>query len=70
MYVHRKIDEKVDDKCRKGTKKCVIAESLTFDDCKACLLDYKTIYREQMLLWPLKDHKNAHPMFACVVKHS
>ena len=30
-------------------KKCVVSERLTFDDCKACLLDGKTIYREQML---------------------
>ena len=30
-------------------KKCVVAEGLTFDDYKTCLLDDKTIYREQML---------------------
>ena len=33
----------------KGTKKCVVAEGLTFDDYKSCLFDGKTIYREQIL---------------------
>ena len=49
MYAYRKIDKKVEDKRCKGTKKCVVAESLTFDDYKACLCDGKTIYKEQML---------------------
>ena len=34
---------------RKDANKCVVAESLTFDDYKTCLFDGKTIYREQML---------------------
>ena len=49
MYAYRKIDKKVEDKCCKGTNKCLVAESLTLDDYKACLFDCKTIYREQML---------------------
>ena len=57
MYVYRKLDhlaaqhelEKFEYKCCKGTKKCVVAESLTFSDYKACILKVKTIYREEML---------------------
>ena len=30
-------------------KKCVVSESLMFDDYKICLFDSETIYREQML---------------------
>ena len=50
MYAYRQIDKKLDDKCCKGTKKCVVPESLTFDDFKTCLSEGETIYREQMLL--------------------
>ena len=56
MYVYRKIDKKVEDKRCKGTKKCVVAEGLTFDDYKTCLFDGETIYREQML-FVNKNHK-------------
>ena len=49
IYAYRKIDKKVEEKRWKGTKKCVIAEGLTFDDYKTCLFDDETIYREQML---------------------
>ena len=49
MYAYRKIDKQVEEKRWKGTKKCVIAEGLTFDDYKTCLFDDETIYREQML---------------------
>ena len=31
-YAYRKIEKKVEDKCCKGTKKCVVAEGLMFDD--------------------------------------
>ena len=34
----------------------MIAENLKFDDCKTCLLDGETIYREQML-FENKKHK-------------
>ena len=56
MYAYRKIDKKVEEKRCKSTKKCVVAEELTFDDYKACLFDGKTIYREQMLFENMK-HK-------------
>ena len=56
MYAYRKIDKKVEDKCCKGTKKSVVAEGLTFDDYKTCLLDGETIYREEML-FENKKHK-------------
>ena len=49
MDAYRKIDKKVEEKCCKGTKKCVVAEGLTFDDYKNCLFDGETIYREHML---------------------
>ena len=49
IYVYRKIDKEVEEKRCKGTKKCVVSEGLTFDDYRICLLDGKTIYREQML---------------------
>ena len=48
MYAYRKIDKEVEEKCYKGTKKCVVSEGLTFDDYKTCLFDGKTVYREQM----------------------
>ena len=38
-----------DEKRCKGTKKWVVSEGLTFDECKTCLSDDKTVYREQML---------------------
>ena len=40
----------MEEKCCKGTKKCVVSEGLTFDDYKTCLLNGETVYREQMLL--------------------
>ena len=50
MYSYRKLDEKKpEDKRCKGTKKCVVAETLTFEDYKKCLFDGKTVYREQVL---------------------
>ena len=45
-YAYRKIGKKLEDKCCKGTKKCVVAESLTFDDFKTCLFEGETIHRE------------------------
>ena len=47
MYTYRKIDcraaqhehIKVEEKCCQGTKKCVVAAGLTFDDYKTCLFD-------------------------------
>ena len=39
----------MEEKCCIDTKKCAVAGSLTFDDCKTYLFDGKTVYREQML---------------------
>ena len=49
MYAYKKIDKEVEEKHCKGTKKCVVAEGLTFDDYKTCLFDGETIYKEQVL---------------------
>ena len=54
--IMKKIDKKVEEKRCKGTKKCAVAEGLMFDDCKTCLFDGKTVYREQML-FENKKHK-------------
>ena len=55
-----------DEKCCKGTKKCVVTEGLTFDDYKTSLFDGETIYREKMLfenkkheLYTVNKHKIA-----------
>ena len=56
MYAYRKIDKEVEEKRCKGTKKSVVSEGLTFDDCKACLFDGETIYKEQMLS-EIKKHE-------------
>ena len=54
MYAYRLLDDKKpEDKKCKGTKKCVVAETLTFEDYKRCLFEGKTVYREQMLF----EHK-------------
>ena len=49
MYVYTKLEKKLNDKDVKDTKKSVVVESLTFEDCKICLFDCKTIYRGQIL---------------------
>ena len=49
MFAYRKMDKESEGKRCKGTKKCVVSEGLTFDDCKACLFDGKIKYREKML---------------------
>ena len=41
MYAYKEIDKKLGDKRCKGTKKYVVAESLTFDDYKTYLFDGK-----------------------------
>ena len=56
MYSYRKIDNEVEEKRCKGTKKCIVADGLTFEDYKTCLFDGKTVYREQML-FENKEHK-------------
>ena len=37
VYAYRKINRKLEDKRYGGTKKCIVAESLTFDNYKTCL---------------------------------
>ena len=54
MYSYRKTDKKLEDKRCKGTKKCVVAEGLTFADYNTCLSDGNTMYREKILF----DNKN------------
>ena len=58
MYAYKKIDVKSEDKRCKGTKKCVVAQTLTFEDYKQCLFAGNTVYREQMLF----EHKK-HEVF-------
>ena len=49
MYAYRKIGKGAEEKCCKGTKKCVVSEGLMFDDYKTCLFDDETMSIEQML---------------------
>ena len=46
----------MEDKCCKGTKNCVVAEGLMFDDYKTCLFDGEIIYKGQILI-ENKKHK-------------
>ena len=39
IYLYRKLDKKLKGKRCRGTKKCVVAESLFLDDCKTCLFN-------------------------------
>ena len=50
LYAYRKLDNKEDKRC-KGIKKCIVKNSLDFDDYKNCLLDVKSksIYRSQLM---------------------
>ena len=57
MYAYRKMSSEEDKKC-KGIKKCVVAETLTFEDYKEYLFEGKTVYREQVLF----EHKK-HEVF-------
>lgn len=66
MYTYIKIDKKLEDRCCKGTEKCVVTESLTFDDYKASLFEGETRYRENSLfenkkheVCPLNKHNIA-----------
>ena len=63
MYAYRKKDKEVEEKCCKGTKRCVVSEALIFDDYKIYLI---IRYREQMLfenkkhkVYTVKNHKIA-----------
>ena len=46
LYVYRQLDNKEDKKC-KGIKKCVVKETISFNDYEDCIFDSesKSIYR-------------------------
>ena len=48
LYAYRKLNDKEDKRC-KGTKKCVVKKTISFELNKNCLLDAKSknIYRSQ-----------------------
>ena len=46
----KRLDKKLEDNGKKGTKKSVVAEDLFFEDCKTYMFDGLTIYGEQILL--------------------
>ena len=48
LYSYKKIDGSEDKKC-KGIKKCVVKETLTFEDYKTCLFSDSTEYRSQLM---------------------
>ena len=48
FYSFRQLDGSEDKKC-KGIKKCVINKTLTFEDCKNCLLNPTNVYRSQLM---------------------
>ena len=54
MYAYKKLDG--EDKHCKGTKKCVVKETLSYEDYKKCLESGKNVYRSQML-FQNKKHK-------------
>ena len=48
LYSYKKLDGAEDKRC-KGIKKCVVKRTLTFEDYKACLFNYSTEYRSQLM---------------------
>ena len=48
LYSYRKLDGSKDKKC-KGMKKCIVKETLTFEDYKTCLFSDSTEYRSQLM---------------------
>ena len=53
FYSFRKLDEEEIKKC-KGIKKCVVKETLSFEDYKNCLLNPTNVYRSQLMFRPIK----------------
>ena len=47
MYVYR-VDGEEPKKC-KGTKKCVVKNTISFEDYRKCLLDGVEVHRKQLL---------------------
>ena len=62
LYSYRKLDgvegpkgpHFVEDKTRKGIKKCILKKTLAFEDYKACLFNSDTIYRSQLMFRSMK----------------
>ena len=48
LYSYKKLDGSEDKKC-KGSKKCVVKKTLTFEDYKNCLFEDSTEYRSQLM---------------------
>ena len=48
LYSYKVLDGSEEKKC-KGIKKCVVKETLTFEDYKACLFNDSTEYRSQLM---------------------
>ena len=48
LYSYKKLDGSEDKKC-KGIKKCVVKETLTFEDYKARLFNHSAEYRSQLM---------------------
>ena len=48
LYAYKTLDGREDKKC-KGVKKCVVENTISFNDYKKCLEDGENVYREQML---------------------
>ena len=63
MYAYRDLDKNLEGKRCKGTRKCVVTESLIFDDYNACLFGGKATCREQILF------ENKKPEVYMVNKH-
>ena len=55
LYSYKVLDGSEDKKC-KGIKKCVVKETLTFEDYKTCLFNHSTEYRSQ-LMFRLAKHE-------------
>ena len=56
LYAYRKLDNKENTRCN-GIKKCIMKNTISFDDYKNCLLDVdsESIYRSQLMF-----RKNKH----------
>ena len=48
LYSYKKLDGSEDKKC-KGIKKCIVKETLTFEEYKTCLFSDSTEYRYQLM---------------------
>ena len=55
LYSYKKLDGSEIKKC-KGIKKCVVKETLTFEDYKTCFFNDSTEYRSQ-LMFRLSKHE-------------